>query len=69
MLKAKRGDPDVTEGDQLTLEREPVSLPHLHTWTTLHTNRIIGEFEASIQREPLLPMGVPLDHLPAPPTP
>jgi arylsulfatase A-like enzyme len=42
-------------------EREPVSLPHLHTWTTFHFNRLIGEFQASLQHEPLIPMGAPLD--------
>jgi arylsulfatase len=45
-------------------EREPMSLPHLHTWTAHHLNRLIGEFEASVRREPLIPMGAPLDHVP-----
>jgi hypothetical protein len=49
-------------------EREPVSLPYLHSWVATHFNRLIGEFEASIQREPLIPMGAPLEHVPAPPT-
>jgi arylsulfatase A-like enzyme len=49
-------------------EREPVSLPHLHTWTVAHFNRIMGEFEASVRHEPLIPAGAPLDHVPAPPT-
>jgi arylsulfatase len=48
-------------------EREPVSLPHLHTWVATHFNRLIGQFEASLQREPLIPMGAPLDHVPTPP--
>jgi arylsulfatase A-like enzyme len=49
-------------------EREPVPLPHLHTWTATHFNRMIGEFQASVQREPLIPAGAPLDHLPSPRT-
>jgi arylsulfatase A-like enzyme len=49
-------------------EREPVSLPYLHSWVATHFNRIIGEFEASIHREPPIPMGAPLDHVPTPPT-
>jgi hypothetical protein len=49
-------------------EREPVSLPHLHTWAATHFNRIIGDFEASVHREPPIPMGAPLDHVPAPRT-
>jgi arylsulfatase len=48
-------------------EREPVSLPYLHSWVATHFNRIIGQFEATIRREPLIPMGAPLDHVPAPP--
>jgi arylsulfatase A-like enzyme len=45
-------------------EREPVSLPHLHSWAAYHFTRIIGEFEASLRREPLIPSGAPLDHVP-----
>jgi hypothetical protein len=37
-------------------EREPVSLPYLHSWVATHFNRIIGEFEASIHREPPIPV-------------
>jgi len=47
-------------------EREPVSLPHLHSWTATHFNRILGEFEASLRNEPLTPAAAPLDHVPAP---
>jgi arylsulfatase A-like enzyme len=50
-------------------EREPVSLPHLHSWVATHFNRMIGDFQASLQRESPIPMGAPLDHVPAPPTP
>jgi len=48
-------------------ERETASLPYLHTWTAAHFNKIIGEFQASLRREPAIPMGAPLDHVPAPP--
>lgn len=43
-------------------EREPVSLPHLHTWVASHFNRLLGAFQASVGREPLIPMGAPLDY-------
>lgn len=33
-------------------EREPVSLPHPHSWTGTHFNRIIGEFHASLRSLP-----------------
>jgi arylsulfatase A-like enzyme len=45
-------------------EREPISLPHLHTWVAHHVNKIIGEFEASLLREPLIPANALLDHVP-----
>ena len=45
-------------------ERETVSLPYLHTWTATHFNKIISDFEASLHREPVIPMGAPLDHVP-----
>ncbi|HEX6930573.1 MAG TPA: hypothetical protein VF162_00410 [Streptosporangiaceae bacterium] len=48
-------------------ERETVSPPYLHTWTAAHFNKIIGEFEASLHREPAILMGAPLDHVPKPP--
>jgi arylsulfatase len=50
-------------------EREPITLPHMHTWTATHFNRLLGAFRASTQREPLIPAGAPLDHVPKPPTP
>jgi arylsulfatase A-like enzyme len=45
-------------------EREPVALPYLHSWTGAHFNRLIGEFQSSLVREPLIPAGAPVDHLP-----
>ena len=45
-------------------EREPVALPHLHTWAATHFNRMIGEFQASVEREHPIPMGAPLAHVP-----
>jgi len=47
-------------------EREPITLPHLHSWTVTHFNRILGDFRASVQHEPLTPAGAPLDHVPRP---
>ena len=46
-------------------EREPVDSPHLHTWVVAHFTRLIAEFQASIQREPLIPFGAPLNFVPA----
>jgi arylsulfatase A-like enzyme len=47
-------------------EREPIPLPYLHTWTATHLNRLIAQFQATAQREPLIPLGAPLDHVPTP---
>jgi arylsulfatase len=48
-------------------EREAVPLPHLHTWVAAHVNRLLGAFQASTKREPPIPMGAPLEHVPKPP--
>src|ERR1700729_2848935 len=45
-------------------EREPLDLPYMHSWTVTHFNRLLGEFQASIKREPLVPQGAPLDFAP-----
>ena len=45
-------------------EREPLSLPYLHSWTATHFNRLLAEFQASVKREPPVPAGAPLDFVP-----
>jgi arylsulfatase len=45
-------------------EREPINVPHLHSWTVTHFNRLLGAFHASVEREPPIPSGSPLDHRP-----
>ncbi|TDW59975.1 arylsulfatase [Novosphingobium sp. PhB55] len=49
-------------------EREATSLPYLHSWTATHFNRLIGDFADSVAREPLIPLGAPLDLVPRPST-
>ena len=46
-------------------EREPFTLPYVHSWTASHFNELVGAFRASVQREPLVPAGAPLDYVPA----
>jgi arylsulfatase len=46
-------------------EREPLNLPYLHSWTATHFNRLLADYQASVQREPPVPAGAPLDHVPA----
>ena len=44
-----------------------MNVAYLHSWTVAHFNRLLGEFEESVKREPLIPMGAPLDHASQPP--
>ena len=41
----------------------------MHSWTVTHFNRLLGEFHASIKREPPVHAGAPLDFIPAQPPP
>ncbi len=45
-------------------EREPFNPVYLHTWTLAHFGRLMKEFAISVQREPLIPAGAPLDFVP-----
>jgi len=45
-------------------ERKPFDFPYLHSWTSIHFGKILKEFAASLRREPPIPAGAPLDHVP-----
>ena len=45
-------------------ESEPVDYPYLHTWVGAHVAKILSDYEASVKREPLIPLGAPLDFAP-----
>lgn len=45
-------------------EREPLNVTYLHSWTATHFTGILGDFHASTAREPIIPAGAPLDHVP-----
>ena len=45
-------------------ERKPFDFPYVHSWTSIHFGKILKEFAASVRREPLIPAGAPLDHVP-----
>ena len=45
-------------------EREPFDPANLHSWTMAHFGRLLGEFQKSVAREPLIPAGASLDHVP-----
>ena len=46
-------------------EREPFNPAYFHTWTLAHFGRLLKEFQLSVQREPLVPTGAPVDYTPA----
>jgi len=46
-------------------ERKPFDFPYIHTWVGEHTARLLREYEASVAREGLIPVGAPLDYEPA----
>jgi len=45
-------------------ERKAIDLPYIHSWTAAHFGRIMKDFAQSVAREPLIPAGAPLDHVP-----
>jgi arylsulfatase A-like enzyme len=45
-------------------EREPYDYPYVHTWVGAHTARLLIEYQRSLGREPLIPVGAPLDFVP-----
>ena len=38
-----------------------MNLPYLHSWTAVHFNRLLADYQASLKRETLVPAGAPLD--------
>jgi arylsulfatase A-like enzyme len=47
-------------------ERNPIALPHVHTWVAVPAGRLVAEFEASLQQEALIPAGASIDFVPGP---
>lgn len=45
-------------------ERKAYNFPHLHSWVVEHAARIVFAFQASVEREPLIPPGAALDYVP-----
>jgi arylsulfatase len=45
-------------------ERKPLDYLYLHSWTAVHFGKILRD-ELRVQREPLIPAGAPLDHVPS----
>ncbi len=45
-------------------ERKRLNYPHLHSWVGFHMMILLTEFNESVQKEPLIPPGAPLEHTP-----
>jgi arylsulfatase len=45
-------------------ERKAYDFPYLHSWTAVHFGKVLEAFAKSVAREPLIPAGAPLDHVP-----
>jgi len=45
-------------------EREPVNARYLHTWVMGPVGQLVRRFQESVEREPLIPAGAPVDFVP-----
>jgi arylsulfatase len=45
-------------------ERKAIDLPYMHSWTAVHFGKILKDFATSVAREPLIPAGASVDHVP-----
>ena len=46
-------------------EREPLDYPYLHTWVGAHVAKILQDYQDTVSRESLIPLGAPLDYVPS----
>jgi arylsulfatase A-like enzyme len=46
-------------------ERKAYEFPFLHTWVGAHTAKLLLDFQQSLRTEPPIPVGAPLDYMPA----
>ena len=59
--------PQIVNLDTDPQERKPYDYPYVHTWVIAHTGKLLGEFQQSVAREPLIPFNSPLDYVPKKP--
>lgn len=45
-------------------ERKVYEYPYIHSWAFMHTVKQVTDFESSVAREPLIPVGAKLDYVP-----
>ena len=56
--------PNLINLDTDPKEREPVDYPYIHTWVLAHAGKILYDYQESLKRDPLIPVGAPLDYVP-----
>ena len=59
--------PHIVNLDTDPKERKPYDYPYIHTWVLAHTGKLLQEFKGSVIREPVIPVGAPLDYVPKKP--
>ncbi|MCB1230669.1 MAG: arylsulfatase [Verrucomicrobiae bacterium] len=57
--------PHIVNLDADPKERNAYNYPHVHSWVIAHTSKIIQDFQESVAKEPLIPLGAPIDFVPA----
>ena len=62
-------NPHLVNLDTDPKEREPLDYPYIHSWVGAHVAKLLLEYEESLKREPLIPLGAPLDYVPKPKQP
>jgi arylsulfatase len=60
----KLATPHMINLDTDPKELEPNDPLYLHTWVAAHTGQLILDYEETVRREPLIPVGAPLDYVP-----
>jgi len=60
----KLATPHLVNLDVDPKERKPYNFPHMHTWVLAHTSQIIKDFQQSVKKEPLIPLGAQLEFVP-----
>lgn len=46
-------------------EEKPYDYPYLHSWVMAHVGEMLLEYKKSIEQEPLIPAGAPIDFVPS----
>lgn len=58
------GNPHIIDLITDPKEREPIDVQHLHSWVMVPVARLVKDFKESVNREPLIPAGAPVDFVP-----